>query len=66
MLAPIRGLRQGALQFQLTMTGTLFDLVDSASDFGTIAIESEQEFVFGELIDNEPVVPTVLSDSANQ
>ena len=47
------------------MTGTSFDLVDSASEFGTI-IESEQEIVFGELIDNEPVTPTILTDSTNQ
>jgi hypothetical protein len=47
------------------MTGTLFDLFDSASDFGTI-VESEQEVVFGELVDNEPIIPTILSDSTNR
>lgn len=48
------------------MTGTFFDLLDSASDFGTIVIESDQNIVFGELIDNEPVTPTILTDSTNQ
>jgi hypothetical protein len=47
------------------MTGTSFDLVDSASDFGTI-VESEQEIIFGELIDDEPVTPTILTDSTNR
>jgi hypothetical protein len=47
------------------MTVTSFDLVDSAIEFGTI-IEPEQEIVFGELIDNEPVTPTILTDSTNR
>lgn len=51
--------------FHTLMTGTSFDLVDSASEFGTI-IESEQEIVFGELIDDEPITPTILTDSTNQ
>jgi hypothetical protein len=43
----------------------IIDLVDSASDFGTI-VESEQEIIFGELIDDEPVTPTILTDSTNR
>ncbi len=43
-------------------SGTAFDLSESASDFGTI-VESDEDVVFGELVDNEPVIPTILSDS---
>jgi hypothetical protein len=46
------------------MTGTAFDLINSASDFGTIDIG--QNIVFGELIDDEPATPTVLTNSTNQ
>jgi hypothetical protein len=49
------------------MTTPQFDVSDNTWEFGTI-IESQEEvpaFVFGELIDNEPVVPTILTDSTS-
>ena len=49
------------------MTTPQFDVSDSTWEFGTI-IESQEQvppFVFGELIDNEPVVPTILTDSTS-
>jgi hypothetical protein len=47
------------------MTNTAFDLVDGASDFGTM-VETDEELVFGELIGNESGTPTILTDSTNQ
>jgi hypothetical protein len=47
------------------MSTTGFDLVDSASEIGTI-LGSDQEIVFGEFVDNEPATPIVLTDSTNR
>ena len=39
--------------------------VPGVQGVGTI-VESDQEIVFGELIDDEPVTPAILTDSTNQ
>ena len=63
MLAHNRALRLTS-RYLFLMSGTTFDLIDSASEFGTI-LESDQEVVFGEFIDNEPTTPAILTDSTN-
>jgi hypothetical protein len=53
--------------FRTAMTTPQFDVSSGDWEFGTI-IESQEDvpaFVFGELIDNEPVAPTVLTDATN-
>jgi hypothetical protein len=50
------------------MNAPQFDPSDGNWDFGTI-IQPDDEvrpFVFGELIDNEPLIQTVLSDSTSR
>jgi hypothetical protein len=57
----------GCHRFSNRMTTPQFDVSDSTWEFGTI-IESQEEvpaFVFGELIDKEPVIPTILTDSTS-
>jgi hypothetical protein len=45
------------------MIELMIETLDSASDFGTIDIDPG-DFVFGELVDNEPTIQTVLTGSS--